>query len=149
MDDNQAIRFFEVAGQFGQEFVGGDADGAGEVEAMLNPGLKEHGNVFCRPVKLAGSGYVHKGFVDREGFNEVSVFSHHLHNFGGGMGVAPVIADDENQIGAETTGLVDRHAGLDSECPCLVGRCGYDGPVRSANYSDRLSEQRRVHRLFY
>lgn len=65
------------------------------------------------------------------------------------MGVAPVIANDENQVGTDTAGLVDRHAGLDSECPGLVGRCGYDGSVRGTNYGNRLPTERRVHRLFY
>jgi len=53
-----------VAGQLGQQFVGGNADGTGQAQFVPDAGLELIGDGLCRAVEGLGVGDIQEGFIN-------------------------------------------------------------------------------------
>ena len=140
-DDRQPVRFLHVAGQFGQQFVGSDADGAGNSEAMFYAGFDQIGDSYGAAEYPERMGDIQLALIDGEGLYFRCVVAKYFINPGRGIAVFPDVADNDNQFRADPFPLPDRHAGPDPLGPGFVGAGGNNGTVTAADNRDRLASQ--------
>ncbi len=73
-DDCEAIGFLDVAGDFGEECVGGDAGRGGEGGFFEDSAAYFVGDERCAALEKVAVGDVDEGFVEREWFDEFGKF---------------------------------------------------------------------------
>ncbi len=147
-DDGEAVGFVEVGGEFGEEFVGGDADGGGEVEVCGDALAERLGDGFGRAEELLCAGEIEEGFVDAKGFDEGGEFfedGEHL----GGDAVVVIAADGEDDgVGAEALGDGHGLGGMAAEAAGLVAGGGDDATGAVVADEEGLSAEVGVIALF-
>ena len=144
LDDEEAVRFAPVGCEFGEELVGCDAGGGGEVlffADLLADGLGNFGG--------AGEvgfvfGDVEIGFVEGERFDEVGVAEEDFADAAGDGAIASEVGRDEDGVGAETLGGYGGHRGADAEFAGFVGGGADDGAFAAPCYDDRLAAELRI-----
>lgn len=114
LDDDEAVGFLLFGGEFGEEFVRGDTDGAGEIKARFEFVFDRVGDVFSGAEEVKGGGDIEERFVDRGDFNEGSEVVEHIHDGLGGMDVFIGVAGDEVEDGATAACFVELVTGFDT-----------------------------------
>ena len=122
-DEGEAVGLLEVTGEFGEEFVGGDADAGGDTALAANGFLHraadgERG--FEEFVMRAAAGFekvgeFHVGFVDGDLFDGRARVAHDVHDFAGFFAIEIDAGRDENPVRAEAAGGGAGHGGADAE----------------------------------
>jgi len=144
LDDEEAIGFAPVRGDFGEEFVGGDSSRGREIELvedLLADGARDSGGSG-----QAGfvSSDVEVGFVERERFDEVSVAVKDFADAAGDGAVTGKVGRNENSLGAKALSADGGHGGADAEGAGLVGGGANDGTIGFPGDDDGASAQARV-----
>jgi hypothetical protein len=128
-NEGEAIGFLEVATEFGEEFVGGDADAGGELALGADAGFDgfgdgqdggEGGIAIGRGGGGSEGGEVEVGFIDRDLFDEGGELLEQEHDLGGFGAIGVHARADEDALGAEPAGGAGGHGGADLEAAGFV-----------------------------
>lgn len=68
-DEGVAVGLVHVGSEFGEELVGGDADGAGEVEFVFDEAADFDGDVGGRAEEMGRARHIEEGFINGDGLD--------------------------------------------------------------------------------
>ena len=120
-NDRKSIRLFQVAGEFGQEFVDRHTDRGGETYFRENALFYAPGGGDGIRDPGRSSRHVEEGLVDRYGLNERRRVPEDCHYRARHLAVALPADRQKDSIRAELVGRARRHGGTDAVTPGLVG----------------------------
>lgn len=127
-DDGETGGFLEIAGEFGEEFVGGDSDtgreaafGSDSVLEGLGEGVgAEEGVVMCAGAFAAEVGHIEVGFVHGDLLDQGTGPGEEGHDQPGFGAILVHSGREKDGGGAETGGGAGRHGRTDAEPAGLV-----------------------------
>ncbi len=141
-DDALAVGFVQVAGDFCQELVRGDAGGGGEAGLLEDAAANLEGDGGGIEWKV---GDIEVGFIEGEGLDDPGEGGE---DFADALGLAAIDVEaggDDDELGALPQGEEGGHGGADAERAGLVGAGGEDAAaVACAADADGLAAERGV-----
>ncbi len=148
LDDEEAVWLAPVGGDLGEELVGGDAGGGGEVEFVADLLADGAGNAGGGGEAGLVFGDVEVGFVEGERFDEIGVALEDLAGDARDGAVTGEVGRDEDCLRAETLGGDGGHGGANAEDAGFIGCGADDGAVAAPGDDDRFAAQLWVVPLF-
>ena len=121
-----AGRLVDGGGEFGEQFGGTDADGAGDVFGAQHGLLDAAGDGLRRAEQAAAAGDVQKSLIDRHDLDLVRVVLKERHQPVVDGGVGPEVWWQEDRLRAEPRRLPHRHGRAHPAGARLIGRRGDD-----------------------
>lgn len=147
-DDDEAVWFLLFSGEFGEEFVRSDADGAGKIEGGFDVVFDHASDAFGGVEEVERAGDIEEGLVNGGDFNERGETFEHGHNGAGGVDVFIGIAADEMEVGAAFAGFMEECAGFNAGAFGGIGSGEDDGAFVGADDGDGAVAQSGVGSLF-
>ena len=141
LDDEEAVGLAPVGGDLGEELVGGDAGGGGEVELVADGVADGAGDFGGGGEAALVFGDVEVGLVEREGLDEVGVAAEDVAGLAGDGAVAEEVGGDEDGVGAEALGAEGGHGGADAEAAGFIGGGADDGAVAAPGDDDGFAAE--------
>jgi len=148
VDDEEAVGFVHVGGEFGEEFIGGDADGGGECGFVADGLFDVAGDGFWGTAELEGAGDVEVGFVDGDGFDDGGEAFEDGVDLLGELAVAREAAGDDDGLGTEAFGDDDGLGGVAAKFAGFVAGGGDDAARAVVADEDGLAAEGGVVELF-
>ncbi len=105
----------DVACDFGEEFVGGDAGGCGEGGFFEDAAADFVGDECCAALEMLAVGDVDEGFVEGEGFDDVGELTEDGVDDLAGFVILFDVGGDDDQVRAQAQGVAGGHGGADAE----------------------------------
>jgi hypothetical protein len=144
-DDYEAVGLLQIGRQLGQELVGCNPDGGGQVRLFQDRLLDGPADRLRSAEEIDAVGDVEKSLIERDGLHERRVF---LEDCADGVRDFRVAAHSDGQqdgVGTAPHRLARRHGAVDTELAGLVGCGAHHAPAsRVAAHDDGFAFELRV-----
>src|SRR5262249_32202118 len=145
LDDDEAVRLAEIAGELGEILVGRHADRSDEIQLRTDAGLDLLADFRRRPEQPLATANIEKRLVQAERLNERREGQEDRADVAGDLSVVTHAHGQKDAVRAEPAGRDAGHGAMDAELARFV-RGGTDdaAAVGAAADDDRLAAQLRI-----
>ena len=134
LHDDQGVGLLQVAGDLGQELVGGHAHRRHQPQFLADRLLDLPSDLHGRAEEVLAAGHVQKGFVQRERLHQRREPLEDVADLPGDLGVVADPGRQEDAVGAKPVGGDGGHGAVDA---VLVGRRSWPPTPRPASPASR------------
>ena len=144
LNDEEAVGLAPVGGDLGEEFVGRDSGGRGEMQLVADLAADGAGDLGCGGQAAFVFGHIEVGFVEGERLDEIGVAAEDVAGLARDGAVADEVRRHEDGVRAKALGAQGGHGGADAEAARFIRGGADDGAVAAPRDDDRLAAQLRI-----
>ena len=144
LDDQETVRFREIARQLGHHLGSRHPDRCREPDVSAHPSANRDGDLRARTVEASGTGDVEERFVERDRLDHRRERVEHGHDLGAGFVISVEARSQEHAVRAGSPRPPHRGGRIHAELAGLVARRGHDAAGSEAAHDHGPPPQTRI-----